>query len=436
MDTPVPESTTPTPSGAPADAAGGVVSTLLALAAARSRDEALAAALDGAIALSGMDCGGIYAIDPATGHLELAIQRGLSPDFAEAVSSYGPECPSARVVRLGRAISTAYERLLPDPDEARAREGLRAAAVVPVLFEGEAVGSLNVASHTREALREGALPALEALAAAVGQSIALSLLRATNAGLEEALAAERERREREARESLRALAAGVAHTVANIHTAVSLQAGLARVEVPEGSAAEQHLGAILRSSKRAGRLCDGLLAYLGQQSRRDARVDLAAMAVGAERLLEAQWPAEVELALSIEGTAPALFGDPRRLGVAVSSLVANAVEALDGRRGTVRVTVQGADLRRGVAAVLEGVWPLPDGLYAALSVSDDGPGMDGETLRRAPEPLFTTKLLGRGLGLAAADGIVRDHGGALRLASSPGEGTTATILLPAAPDLL
>jgi CheY-like chemotaxis protein len=74
---------------------------------------------------------------------------------------------------------------------------------------------------------------------------------------------------------------------------------------------------------------------------------------------------------------------------------------------------------------------LPEGEYVVLEVVDDGPGMSAETLGKIFDPFFTTKFTGRGLGLAAVLGIVRGHGGALKVTSALGQGTTFTILLPA-----
>jgi CheY-like chemotaxis protein len=69
--------------------------------------------------------------------------------------------------------------------------------------------------------------------------------------------------------------------------------------------------------------------------------------------------------------------------------------------------------------------------YLKISVSDSGTGMEEKTIHKAFEPFFTTKASGRGLGLAAVQGIIRGHGGALRISSDPGRGTAFRVLLPA-----
>jgi two-component system, cell cycle sensor histidine kinase and response regulator CckA len=72
------------------------------------------------------------------------------------------------------------------------------------------------------------------------------------------------------------------------------------------------------------------------------------------------------------------------------------------------------------------------GTYAFLEVRDNGPGMDAETLRRIFNPFFTTKHAGHGLGLAAVQGIVRGHRGALHVDSDPGRGSRFKVWFPAA----
>ena len=84
---------------------------------------------------------------------------------------------------------------------------------------------------------------------------------------------------------------------------------------------------------------------------------------------------------------------------------------------------------------LAGTWlapELPEGDYVFLEVIDDGPGMSADTLAKIFDPFFTTKFTGRGLGLAAVLGIVRGHGGAIKVVSAHDQGTTFTILFPAA----
>jgi CheY-like chemotaxis protein len=114
------------------------------------------------------------------------------------------------------------------------------------------------------------------------------------------------------------------------------------------------------------------------------------------------------------------------------NLVINAAEAVpEDRAGTVWVTTEARALSPESVIHFHGTAP-PAGSYIALQVSDDGAGMDEKTLAKIFDPFFTTKFLGRGLGLAAVQGIVRRHGGAMAVDSTPGKGTTFQIYFPAA----
>jgi CheY-like chemotaxis protein len=119
--------------------------------------------------------------------------------------------------------------------------------------------------------------------------------------------------------------------------------------------------------------------------------------------------------------------DPVRLETVLLNLVANARDALP-RGGEVVVAARNAE-----AGELPPELPS-DQEYVRISVTDNGEGMSAETLRRAAEPFFTTKPLGKGtgLGLASAHGFAAQSGGALRLSSTPGKGTQVEIFLPRA----
>jgi two-component system cell cycle sensor histidine kinase/response regulator CckA len=111
------------------------------------------------------------------------------------------------------------------------------------------------------------------------------------------------------------------------------------------------------------------------------------------------------------------------------NLLANAADAT-AQSGSIRVRT---GLRFATADTLQSPYlrqDLPEGHYAWLEVHDTGHGMDADTLARVFDPFFSTKVAGRGLGLAAALGIVRSHGGTINVTSEPGRGTTFEVWLP------
>ena len=123
---------------------------------------------------------------------------------------------------------------------------------------------------------------------------------------------------------------------------------------------------------------------------------------------------------------PAACVDPNQLEVALLNLAVNARDAMP-EGGAISISAKTADVGSGAQG-------LAQGRYVRLSVSDDGIGMPPETLARAIEPFFTTKPIGKGtgLGLSMVHGLAAQSGGQLTLESTLGEGTTATLWLPAA----
>ena len=114
------------------------------------------------------------------------------------------------------------------------------------------------------------------------------------------------------------------------------------------------------------------------------------------------------------------------------NLVINAAEAIGQGPGTITVSTAERRVERAELAQARVGAELLAGRYVLLQVRDSGPGMDAATLERIFDPFFSTKFTGRGLGLAAALGIVRGHNGALAVVSAPGSGATFMLFLPSA----
>jgi PAS domain S-box-containing protein len=144
----------------------------LALSGASVLDDGLRLCLEAALRVSGMDCGGIYLVDEASGALNLAFHQGLMLDFVDSAAHYEADSASARLVMAGKPIYTEHLRLGVPLDEARRREGLRAVAVVPLHHEDRVIGCLNVASHTLDQVPASARDTLETVATQVANAIA------------------------------------------------------------------------------------------------------------------------------------------------------------------------------------------------------------------------------------------------------------------------
>ncbi len=228
-------------------------------------------------------------------------------------------------------------------------------------------------------------------------------------------------------ESLGRLAGGVAHDFNNLLTVISGSTDLALSELAEESKLTEHLRQIESATERAAALIRQLLAFGRRQVLRPSVVDLNDVVAEMESMLRRLIRSDIEIRFERRAGACPVRVDRGQLEQVIVNLVVNARDAMP----------QGGVV---VVATESGV-PLPDsapspggGCRTVLSVTDDGVGMDEETVSRIFEPFYTTKPVGSGtgLGLATVYGIVKQSGGAIDVESEPGVGTRFRIWLPTA----
>lgn len=246
---------------------------------------------------------------------------------------------------------------------------------------------------------------------------------------------ERERRKLEQQversqrlDSLGVLAGGIAHDFNNLLVGVIGNASLLLTTLREPldrGAAE----AILAAGERAATLTRQMLAYAGRQDlNRREPVDLHEVFRELRTLLDATLSKKASLQLAVE-PGSVVLGDRAPLTQVMMNLLTNASDALADKPGRIQVRARRVlELDERWQDAL-GVRDAP-GPFLVIEVEDDGVGMDEATRLRVFEPFFTTKEHGHGLGLAACVGIVKSHGGALRLESEPGRGSCFSLALP------
>ncbi|HEY4181167.1 MAG TPA: ATP-binding protein [Kofleriaceae bacterium] len=229
-------------------------------------------------------------------------------------------------------------------------------------------------------------------------------------------------------ESIGVLAGGLAHDFNNLLVAILGNADLGLRDVKPGAPGRSSLENVRQAGLRAAELVNQLLAYAGHGSVSKERVAPAPIVEELLRISAPQMPSNISVRVDLP-VHLALRGDSSAFGQVVMNLITNARDALGDTGGTIWI---GGMLDAFDGKVHEGDVLTPSaGSYVVIEVSDDGPGMSLETRRKAFDPFFTTKTTGHGLGLAAVLGIVRAHGGGLRLHSMPGGGTTIQIAWPA-----
>jgi PAS domain S-box-containing protein len=231
-------------------------------------------------------------------------------------------------------------------------------------------------------------------------------------------------------ESLGVLAGGIAHDFNNLLGVVVGNAGLALADAPRGSRLRDALQEIVLAAERGSDLTRQMLAYsgMGRGVVEPVRLDRVVREVAA--LMESSVSEKAQLSVSCAPDTPSIEADPIQLRQVVLNLITNASEALGDDGGTIAIATGSVRADRPYLAHFELAGELPEGGYACLDVSDGGAGMDADTRARLFDPLFTTKFTGRGLGLSAVMGIVRGHGGAIRVQSEPGRGTSVKVLFP------
>jgi signal transduction histidine kinase len=224
------------------------------------------------------------------------------------------------------------------------------------------------------------------------------------------------------------LASGVAHNFNNIISAILGYSEMANSEVEPGGKAARRIAEIERAAERGRDLVDSILTFGRRPNARSSLVSITEMLSEAASLLRASLPSSVELVVADAPGGLAVFGERAQLQQIIINLCRNAAQAM-GDSGRIDVS---ADRQHLTTPHVFTSGELEPGSYARIAVSDAGPGFGAEVAKRLFEPFFTTRPAGTGLGLATVRKIVRDHDGAIDVASAPGKGSRFEIWLPAA----
>lgn len=232
----------------------------------------------------------------------------------------------------------------------------------------------------------------------------------------------------QALQSLSVMAGGVAHDFNNLLCGVIGNAQLALRKVPSQSPPilSRCLTEIKVFAEEAAQLSKQMLAYAGRRSLAIGALEINAELSAALRLLQTTIDSKAHLILEFGDGLPRVGADGFQLRQVVTNLVLNALDAMDGTRGTLTLRTETVQLappdneRYGIAA----------GAYVKVTVTDTGVGIHSDVRDRLFEPFYSTKGPGRGMGLAAAAGIVRAHRGWLGVDATSGNGTSFGLLLP------
>jgi len=366
----------------------------------------------GRMAVDARDQGNLVAAAP-----KVALEA-LQADAAYVTLRTEGEPPARLAAAVGLPEGIALGDTLTEDSARRWREAGYTGCLTAVLFDrGRAVGELVVRSRNGMRLGEEEQRFLDSLC----NLLATGLQRAQS---------EAQLLHSQRLETVGQLTGGIAHDFNNLLTVISgnLQVLEELPAIVQDEASQQMVRAAMRAARRGAELTGKLLAFSRRQVLQpqalDARALLHAMADMLRRTLDQRIRIEVQ----VSADCPPCLADPGQLETALLNIAINARDAMP-EGGTLTFHGSRAVLTPELLAELGDA-----GEYVALVVRDTGTGMPDAVKARAFEPFFTTKESGRGtgLGLATVYGFAKQSRGAATLDSAPGQGTTVTLVLPAA----
>ncbi len=336
------------------------------------------------------------------------------------------ETPAERVAQGVTAVYRAeVQRVFPNDPALMALE-VESYLALP-LFDAEehVIGILSV-MH-RQSMNNVALSM--SLLSIFAQRLASELKRKSLE--EQRLRMERKLMETQKLESLGLLAGGIAHDFNNVLTTILGNVGLAQLEFQSDPLLATYLETIETASRHAADLCRQMLAYSGRGRMQADAIQVNSLVQEMSNLLQVSIGKHIELQCHFAPDLPMIEGDISQIRQVVMNLIVNAAEAInEHKQGMIELTTGLITVDRLDLENLAGAAGVEPGPYVFVSVSDNGAGMDAETQAKIFDPFFTTKFTGRGLGLAAVQGIVRAHGGWLNVYSELGIGSTFKLFLP------
>jgi len=226
------------------------------------------------------------------------------------------------------------------------------------------------------------------------------------------------------------LAGGIAHDFNNILSAILGYTELALGDVEQGSTVWHDLQGTLTAGRRARDLVQQILAFCRQTERARTSMPLHWLVEEALVLLRAALPSIITIRPIIDRNAGAVLADPTQMQQVLINLCTNAAHAMRETGGVIEVRLEPIEVAAEDAPAISP--NLKAGPYVRLTVQDTGHGMEPEILERVLEPFFTTKGMGEGtgMGLAVVHSIIANHGGAITVESTPGQGSTFVVYLP------
>ena len=231
-------------------------------------------------------------------------------------------------------------------------------------------------------------------------------------------------------ESIGTLAGGIAHDFNNILFPIIGHSEMLLQDIPEDSPFKKGLSQIYTAALRASELVKQILTFSRKENSEFTLMKMQPVIKEALKLIRSTIPATIEIKQNIQPDCGVIKADPTQIHQIVMNLATNAYHAMEESGGVLKISVQEIEL-----SDYDVVTPdMIPGVYACLTISDTGKGMDKDLTQKIFEPFFTTKEAGKGtgMGLSVVYGIVKKMNGAVHVYSEPGKGTKFNVYLPLA----
>ena len=228
-------------------------------------------------------------------------------------------------------------------------------------------------------------------------------------------------------ESIGTLAGGIAHDFNNVLYSIIGYTELTMDDVPEGSLAQKNLKEIFKGAMRAKDMVQQILAFSRKTDTEKKPIKAQSVVKEALKLLRTSIPSTIEIRQNIDADCSPVLADATQIHQVVINLATNAYQAMQEKGGVLELTLMEEEIGSDDSDL-----NLAPGTYLKLTVSDTGHGMDKAVIEKIYDPYFSTKGPGEGtgMGLSVIHGIVRSHGGDIKVYSELGEGTVFHIYLP------
>ncbi len=227
--------------------------------------------------------------------------------------------------------------------------------------------------------------------------------------------------------AISSLAGGIAHKFNNSLNVITGNIELLKMASPDIKDIDKYSDRMFASVRDMANLTSYLLAYAEGGKYQPRTLSLTDFIDNTLSIINQKIASAIQVDTDIPVNIFNIKGDQIQIQMLLSAIIMNAAEAIENK-GCIKIIIRNKVVNEKIAKKYLG---LKTGSYVCLRVIDDGKGMDEETKHRIFEPFFTTNFQGRGLGMAAAYGIVKNHDGWIGVDSDPGKGTDIRIYLPA-----